>query len=102
VTPEKLGRLAVLQAKEREVGHGSGPTDAERDELDALRRELAMAPEVADDKSTLFTDESSRPNLDGSNYNDTLHRMTCDELGAILERVGRVGFEVAVAAVLKR
>lgn len=98
MTPEKLAELAHLQHGERfDLLNETGVA-----RLEQLRRELAMDPEVPDDKSTLFIDESSRPNLDGSNYNDTLHRMTCDALGAILERVGRAGFEVAVAAVLKR
>ena len=97
MTPEKLARLAVLQDKEREVGHGSGPTDAEQDELDALRRELAMAPEVPDDKSTLFTDESSRPNLDGSDWNDMNEQRACDELVAIgLKLAATLGKAIAV------
>lgn len=79
-------------------------TAAEQSELDALRvraQGIAAKPEVADDPSTLFTDESSRPQLDGSNYNDTLHQMTCAEVEAIFVRVGRVAFDAAVAAVLK-
>ena len=94
----KLARLAELQEIPWRVR-----TLDQTEELNVLRRELAIEQqEKPDDPRTLLTDESSRPNLDGSNYNDTLHRMTCDELGAILERVGRVGFEMAVAAVLKR
>jgi hypothetical protein len=96
MTPGKLAELAHLQHGERfDLLNETGVT-----RLEQLRRELAMAPEVADNPATLFTDESSRPNLDGSNYNDTLHRMTCDELESFAKRVGRVAFEAAVPVVL--
>jgi hypothetical protein len=101
VTPEKLVRLAALQDLER----NGMLLDHEPGELRDLRRELAASPELRDDPSTPFTDESSRPQLDGSNYNDTLHRMMCDEFEGIarsfLTLLGRAAFDAAVAAVLK-
>lgn len=98
MTDEEIRELKSLQESER-----FGDLDlAGTARLHILRTALARDYEKPDDPATPFIDESSRPLLDGSNYNDTLHRMTCDELGAILERVGRAGFEVAVAAVLKR
>jgi hypothetical protein len=75
---------------------------SEREVLESLEGWLAASREVADNPATLFVDESSRPQLDGTNYNDTLRAMTCDELEAIAKRVGRVVFEAAVAAVLTK
>src|SRR5687767_12556718 len=69
MTPEKIKRLAELQEMER--AHPSRiMLVSEALELEQLRRELAMAPEVADDPSTPFADESKRPNLDGTDWND--------------------------------
>ncbi len=65
-------------------------------ELAALRRELAASPEVADSPQTWFVDESRRPKTDGGDYNDTLHRIACEELQAIALRVGREAFAVLV------
>jgi hypothetical protein len=75
-------------------------------ELQALRRELAMAPEVADDPKTWFVDESRRPDVvHGGDYNAVLHEMRCQEakdiLATLLKRVGAVAFDVGMAA-LKR
>lgn len=97
MTPEKLKRLAELQ---------QWPPDAldghEALELDALRRELAMVPEVADNPATLFTDESRRPQLDGTDYLDEQRKRDCDEAKAWVEafalRVGREAARVAIEA----
>ncbi len=98
MTPEKLARLAELQNIT-----GRARSVAEEMELTALRRELAMAPEVADDPRTLFVDESSRPDVvHGDNYNDYLHKVACDEIGSVLRRVGRAAFDLAVEAVRTR
>lgn len=100
MTPEKRARLATLQGLDR-IRVITGP---EHDELEQLRRELAASPEVADDPRTLFVDESSRPQLDGSDYNDTLKRICCDEVTAVLkkglETLGREGLKVLVDRVL--
>lgn len=95
MTPEKLARLKVLQR-----AWSIGPiSDAERIELESLRRELAMAPEVADDPRTPFVNEASRPQLDGSNYNDTLKQMACDEVVNFAKLLAaRVGVPLAEAA----
>lgn len=100
MTPEKLARLAALQDLERALGPLMMGTEVA--ELNALRRELAMAPEVADDKSTLFTDEASRPLLDGGNYNDTLKAMCWNEVEAALRKGLEVLGEVAVKAIVAR
>lgn len=97
VTPEKLKRLAYLQQ------HPSyALTVDQHDELDALCRELAMAPEVADDPKTLFTDESRRPELDGTDYNDRLKAMTCGEVEAVLRKGLQVLGDVALKAIVAR
>lgn len=62
MTPEKLERLKELQ---RAIAQGRALTVDEQAELLRLRRELAAAPEVADDPTTL-ADEARRPELDGS------------------------------------
>lgn len=103
MTPEKRARLAVLQDKEREVGHGSGPSDAEQDELDALRTELAReGQETADDKSTPFTDESRRPQLDGTDWNDMNKAMACHEVEEALKRGLEVLGDAALRAVVAK
>lgn len=111
MTPEKRARLIELQQRLDfgDVVAGGvrrGPlSKGEQAELDALRRELAASPELPDNPATPFVDESRRPNLDGTDYNDTLHAMRCAEAGevlaALLAKVGAVAFDVAVAA-LKR
>lgn len=70
--------------------------------LHRLRTKLAMLPEVEDDPKTLFTDESRRPQLDGSDYNDTLKAMTCSEVEAALLKGLKVLGDVALKAVVAR
>lgn len=100
MTPDKLKRLAELQAMERMKG--TGLTGAEWDEMHALRRDLAMAPEVADNPATPFTDESRRPQLDGTDYLDEQKKRDCLEATQWLEafalRVGREAARVAIEA----
>jgi hypothetical protein len=102
VTPEKLARLAFLQ---QGAAHRLLNVETSN-ELDALRREFAASPEVADDPATLFTDESRRPQLDGSDYGDVQRKRDCDEFEGLaksyLTLLGRVAFEAVIAAALKR
>lgn len=80
-------------------------TAAEQSELDALRvraQGIAAKPEVVDDASTLFVDESRRPNLDGSDYNDTLKAMCCDEVEAVLLKGLKVLGDVTLKALIAR
>lgn len=97
MTPDKLKRLALLQ----ELDRREASTPAEEAELDDLRRELAMAPEVADNPATPFTDESRRPQLDGTDYLAEQKR-DCLEAKQWLEafalRVGREAARVAIEA----
>lgn len=98
MTPEKLKRLAILQHLEPQ-----GLSNKMQDEMIALRRELAIEQqEKADDPLTPFVDESSRPQLDGSNYNDTLRQMCCDEVGALVLKYGRVVVVAALQAALTK
>lgn len=95
--PSKVARLKELQEIPWRVR-----TDAQSDELDALRTDLAREQqEKADDPNTWLVNESSRPNLDGSNYNDTLHAMCCDELKALALKYGPLVLKTAAAVVLK-
>lgn len=100
MTPEKLRRLAALQACERIPDI----LPSERNELAALRRELAASPEVADNPATPFTDESWRPQLDGTDYGVEQRKRDCDEARAWLEgfaaRIGRAAAEAAIAAAM--
>lgn len=41
--------------------------------------EQRTPPEKADDPTTLFTDESRRPLLDGTDWNEHNRKMACDE-----------------------
>jgi hypothetical protein len=69
-------------------------------ELRELRRELAMAPEVADDKSTPFIDESRRPQLDGTDYLDEQKKRDCDEFAKtaadFMEKHGQEALDFAL------
>lgn len=96
MTPEKLARLAQLQRYEADGIIG----DLDAQELFHLRRELAMAPEVADNPDTLFTDESRRPQLNGTDYNDRLKEICREELRGIALKFGEAAYEVAVSAVV--
>lgn len=94
MTPEKLARLAELQDIER----ANQLIPAWREELDALRRELAASPEVADDPTTL-ADESRRPLLSGGDYLEQQRQRDCDEAVAwALKLAARIGKEAAEAA----
>lgn len=62
----------------------------------------APAPEVADDPATLLVDESRRPNLDGTDYNDTLRRICCDEVTDVLTRALETLGREALQAVVRQ
>lgn len=96
MTPEKNARLIELQQVPwQELGA------ARIAELDALRRELAASPEVADDPATLFVDESRRPNLDGTDWNDANHAACRAEVEALALKWGAELLKVVVPLVLK-
>lgn len=102
MTPEKLNHLAALQESER-LGT---LTEASAAYLEQLRRELAALPEKADDPATLFTDESRRPRLDGTDWNDMNRAMCRDEVGNFVKmavaKFGAPLVEAAFAAAFKR
>lgn len=101
MTPSKLARLKRLQELERTKG--SGLTGGEWDELEQLRTELALEQqEKADDPTTLLTDESSRPQLDGTDWNDMNKAKACDEVEAVLKRGLQVLGDVALKALVAR
>lgn len=98
MTPEKLDELAALQRVER-----LGEIDSvQRRRLEHLRTELAReGQETADDKSTLFTDESRRPQLDGTDWNDGNNAACRGEVAAIGLKYGLPLIKLAVESLLK-
>ena len=86
MTPEKTERLKWLQER------GLPLTVPQSRELDALRRELALEVETADDPATLFVDESRRPDvLTGGDYLAEVRARIASEN---LEKLKKVGLEL--------
>lgn len=97
---ESLSRFGDLQSAVRKLGGREQLTAAERAELERLERELAMAPEVADDKSTPFIDESRRPQLDGTDWNDFNNAMCREEAKQMGLKYGLPLVKLAVESLL--
>jgi hypothetical protein len=97
MTPFDLSSLGRFQQM---VARGEALSEAQQREFDALRRELAMAPEVADDPKTLFTDESRRPQLDGTDYLDEQKKRDCDDFARkaaeFMEKHGAEALDFAI------
>jgi hypothetical protein len=72
-------------------------------ELEVLERELAVEQqEKPDDPSTLLTDESRRPLLDGTDWNTMNKAKACDEVEAVLRKGLKVLGDVALKALVAR
>ena len=102
MTPDEIRELKSLQESER-----LGDLDlAGTARIHILRTALAREYEKADDPATLLTDESRRPRLDGTDWNDMNHAMCRDEVGNFVKMaVAKFGVplvEAAFAAALKR
>ena len=91
MTPEKTERIIDLQRKGSKQG-GLLPLD--QAELDALRRELALEVETADDPATLFTDESRRPLTTGG---DSLQRFKDEDWADALAHAEAFALKFGVA-----
>ncbi len=94
MTPAQIARIKFLQEKWRDR------TNAEQDELDALRRQLAAAPELPDDPRTLFVNEARSPMLDGTDYLEQLRKLECDRfIAEAVDFAMRYGIPALQAAV---
>lgn len=105
MTPEKTERLKVLQNWPRcllDPGAPGHAADCEHNpagrgramELAALRRELALEPEVADDPATPFVDESRRPLTTGG---DSLQRFKDEDWADALAHAEAFALKFGVA-----
>lgn len=98
MTPERLTLLTALQ---RQVAADVEPLTVEQAaELRSLQLELAAAPEVADDPSTPFVNETRMPNLDGTDYGAEQLRRDVRETVADVKVA--VGFFAQVLAALAK
>lgn len=98
---ESRSRLGDLQSAVRKLGGREQLTAEERAELERLERELALEQqEKPDDPKTWLTDESRRPHLDGTDYNDRLKEICREELRGIARKFGEAAYEIAVTAVV--
>lgn len=92
--------VAILKNLQDLVAKGFTLSDSQRAEFEYLKRQLA--PEQADDPRTLFTDESSRPNVDGTDYNTRLQQIRDEECERIATRVFEKLVEAGLTLVVKR
>jgi len=100
LTSEQLERVALLERRFKAGQHISMAESLEYTGLKEIVKRLTGPAEVADDPATLFTDESRRPQLDGSDWND-MNRAKCrEEVATLALKYGVLFFE-AVAG-LKR
>lgn len=93
-----LTRAESLRDRQRAGDHLSAE---EQYELATLSEKATTPtpPEVADDPRTLFTDESRRPLLDGTDWNEHNRKMACDEVANFAKMlVARFGVPLAEAA----
>jgi hypothetical protein len=96
VIASKRARLAELQEIPWRVR-----TSAQRAELEQLRTELSREQrETADDPSTWLVDESKRPQLDGTDWNDFNNAMCRDEVKALGVKYGLPLIKLAVESLL--
>lgn len=86
------GELATLKHLQQLIADGVPLTVSQQAELLRLRRELAAAPEVADDPATLFVDEARRPKTNGADFYEEQKQRSARELeAAALEGVKKYG-----------